>query len=401
MTELVNFFLLYASTISYAIFFHYYYDRTDTLKDTLLFFIPLTVVFYIVLELSYLIPNEFAGMIVKTICCRIIFVLYFRWKLKIKFLTTLMQTYIVSFFVVFSQLTLSLFADLSYYTNYLSMEQPVLFTFFFSLLSNIIENICVFITVKLIRKYNIRSSPVPARYILIALASLALISTEGAILFYFNTSSAKLSLPFIVLLVILTVTAASLPLHILSNQERLKHVLSFLPEFVSTQDHLNKQLAFLDRQTNELLEAHKSLDDYKAKGDFSVSVNDVFHSQEEFIERLYTDNPVINTLLMDYADLFEQGNIRYSFDIRCSTYTGFSDYFMIYLFSGLLDTARQTADLSLSRTANIYSFRFRTDESAKQEIRAFLKSASLLSAEYQTMSSEEHDNTLQLNLSPR
>lgn len=394
---LAEFIDLYCSGIPYAVFLLFLNDRQKDLKKTLLYLIPYNILFFAVYRGSLLIPNELAGMLIKTICSRILIVVFFQRILKISILRTLLQSYMASVIVMFSELFLSVFFDVSWFTHYLSQESNIIYVTSVSLFHSFFETIAAWAAVKLSKRFY-RPIRIPTRYHLIAILSLALVTTEGALLYYLNNSSFVFPLPFIILLVLVSLAATVLPLSVLRDEERLKQVISRLPVFRSSREHLDKQLEYLRSQTNDLKEAKKSLESYKAEADFSASVNEVFHSREGFIDSLYTDNPAINTLLLYYADRFDKDGIRYSFEMHCSTYTDFPDYNLIYLFSGLLDTSRNYAELSMDKNANIYTVSFSTDESARQDIISFLNSSSMLFENKDTMSFNMTKNLTKLTL---
>ena len=353
MTQLLSDYItLYISSIPYAVFFLFFNDRKKELKKTLLFFLPYNLLFLVVYRASLLIPNELAGMLVKTIASRILIVVYFQRVLKISVLRTLLQSYLASAIIMFSELFLSAFLDVSGFTHYLTQEQNIGYELFVSVIHCIVESVAAALAVLFIKRKSC-GIQIPTRYLLIAIFSLLLVTVEGALLYYLNNSSAELPVPVMILIVSAAMIAAVLPLLILSDQERVKRVLAKLPVFSASRKHLNDQIRYLQQQMEELKSAEQSLAEYKAKGDFSASVNDVFASREDFNAQLYTDNPVINTLLLSYADRFEQDGTKYQFEIQCSTYTELSDYFLIYVFSGMLDSAKQYVNLAFRKNVNI------------------------------------------------
>ena len=314
-----DFVVLYASLIPITVFFHILYDRQDLLKETFLLLLPYNFLFFAVQELTMLVPDEFTGMLMKTVLCRILYVFFFAKRLKKPFLTILFQSYIVSVLVAFSQLFLSAVVDLSYFTNYLSVEKDILADTMISLTSTVIETTLVIITLKLFKK-SLKELRIPARYTFASIVSIIIVSYQGAVLLYLNTTATAVSPVIIGGILLLTTINIALSLFLFFNEAGLQKTISQLPVFISAGEHLNHQLTFLERQKKELSVFETALHEYKKTADLSVSVNPLFQADKTYTKFLYTDNPAVNTLLLYYRDHFSENSIPFQFDFRCSTY---------------------------------------------------------------------------------
>ena len=392
-----DFVVLYASLIPITVFFHILYDRQDLLKETFLLLLPYNFLFFAVQELTMLVPDEFTGMLIKTIACRILYVFFFAKRLKKPFLTILFQSYIVSVLVAFSQLFLSAVVDLSYFTGYLSVEKDILADTMISLTSTVIETTLVIITLKLFRK-SLKELRIPARYTFASIVSIIIVAYQGAVLLYLNTTDTAISPVIIGGILLLTVINIALSLFLFVNEAGLQKTISQLPVFISAGEHLNRQLTFLERQKKELSVFETALHEYKKTADLSVSVNPLFQADKTYTEFLYTDNPAVNTLLLYYSDYFSENSIPFQFEFRCSTYTGISDYLLIYLFSGLLEAVRQSVTLSFQKNANIYSIEMTTSKKAAHPIIMVLESLLTIASDTEiTYRIKDRDNELHLS----
>ena len=84
--SLIDFFTMYTSTIPYIVYFHLVYDAQDSMKKSLLWMIPFCVLFYITVNLSYLIPDELLGMSFKTVVNSLLYIIFFMVRFRKPFL---------------------------------------------------------------------------------------------------------------------------------------------------------------------------------------------------------------------------------------------------------------------------------------------------------------------------
>ena len=137
--SLIDFFTMYTSTIPYIVYFHLVYDAQDSMKKSLLWMIPFCVLFYITVNLSYLIPDELLGMSFKTVVNSLLYILFFMVRFRKPFLHVFSHICMISVIVIFTQLVLSSLVDLSYFTNYLEEQKQFLYITLVSLLCNALE----------------------------------------------------------------------------------------------------------------------------------------------------------------------------------------------------------------------------------------------------------------------
>ena len=395
LTYLIDFFTMYSSTIPYVVFFHMFYGKEDSMKESLLWMLPCTLLFYAVVMLSYLIPNELLGMAVKTVVNSLLYILFFHIRFRKPYLQLFFLTCQVSIIVIFSQLLLSVFLDLSYFTNYLSEERQFLYITIVSLLCSVLEVFLVWFFLTFFKK-SFSKVRIPGSLLLLLVVTLTAIVSQGALLMYFNNSDSVVSPVIMIPLIILYVALLGAPIYMMFHETTLRQRIRKLPVFSVSNEHLNDQLHFLEQQKQEIQAAETELRNYKQNADLSVSINDVYAAANKYVENLYTDNPVINTLLMYYSDRFEHAGITYSFQFETSTYTPIPDNFLIYVFSGLLDNMHSSVSLRFTRNANIYTLSVSTTGGITDTAHLVLKSLQNLSSKdkvrFETYSADQADH---------
>ena len=360
---IVTYIVFYLSTIPYALFYHQFFDRMDTFKKSLLIMLPFTFVFLGIYYFSLLFPSELIGMIVKTLLVGFLLVLYFAKSFKISMRSSFIGICIVNVIVIFSQLLMSVFFDLSGATNYLTAARNPIYETIIEVTCSAVE--CIILVI-LNHFYHSRKEVLrlPFRYVAIGTFSLLALTIQGAILLYLNTSTQKLSSLSIIGVCGISLVAALLPVVLIFDDNKMRHRLQTMPVISSMNEHLNIQLNYLQNQIEYADKAEEDLRQYKHTADLSKSIDDVFQSHQKYEEVLFTDNPVINTLLMYYDDELNRKKIPHRFDIKCSTYTFLPDSMMIYCLSGLLNRAEDSLDLYMMKNANILSI---TCETAKHD----------------------------------
>jgi len=233
-------------------------------------------------------------------------------------------------------------------------QKQFLYITLVSLLCNALEVFFVWIFMRFY-KNAFSTIKVPTRYIILFAISLVIVVTQGSLLLYFNNSDFTVSAGTMILLTIVYELFLGAAFYEMMHESFLRKRIRQVPVFSVAIERLNDQLQFLEQQKALIQTAETKLHEYKQKADLSESINPVFDAANAYIENLYTDNPVINTLLMYYTSLYDRTGVQYSFELGTSTYTPISDSLMIYIFSSLLDAAEQFFTLRFSRSANLYT----------------------------------------------
>ena len=389
--SLIDFFTMYTSTIPYIVYFHLVYDAQDSMKKSLLWMIPFCVLFYITVNLSYLIPDELLGMSFKTVVNSLLYILFFMVRFRKPFLHVFSHICMISVIVIFTQLVLSSFVDLSYFTNYLEEQKQFLYITLVSLLCNALEVFFVWIFMRFY-KNAFSTIKIPTRYIILFAISLVIVVTQGSLLMYFNNSDSTVSAGTMILLTIVYELFLGAPFYLMMHESFLRKRIRQVPVFSVANERLNDQMQFLEQQKALIQTAETKLNEYKQKADLSESINPVFDAANAYIENLYTDNPVINTLLMYYASLYDRTGVQYLFELGTSTYTPIPDSLMIYIFSSLLDAAEQFFTLRFSRSANLYTLHADTGGKISEAQYLMLESLPSLSTDIDITCSTEKDD---------
>ena len=356
MSEVLLCFCLYYSTVVCAVFLGNFHREVYKIPRAMLYMIPAAPAFYLIYTWSRTIPDAVAGMLVKTILSRITFSLALCKGMNRPFLITFLETYLVMPVIAFTEILLSSVVDLSAFTGPLSDQTSVIGNSIIQLAASTVEILLAWPVSSALRNV-LEKRVIPFRYTLLAFTSLVTVSVQGALFFFLNVSDKPI--PSLVLAGLAFISLITLcgSLYLMFNEAVARKSASRLPFFTSAQESLKRQLIFLDRQAEWIKAAQTSVKDYRKAGDLSRSIDKIFEVHNRFKDSLYTDNPVINTLLQYYASHFKEAGIPFSFSITCSTYTPFSDYLMICLLSGLLDLVRGPVSLSLARSANVYEIR--------------------------------------------
>lgn len=364
---IVTYFVFYLSTIPYALFYHQFFDRMDTFKKSLLMMLPFTLVFLGIYYCSLLFPSELIGMSVKTLLTGFLLVLYFAKSFRISIRSSFIAICIINVIVIFSQLLMSVFFDLSGATNYLTAAHNPFYETIIEVTCSVVE--CIVLVI-LNHFYHSRKEVfhLPFRYVVIGTFSLVALSIQGAILLYLNTSTQRLSSLSMIAVCSISLVTALLPVALILDNNKMRHRLQTMPVILSMNEHLNIQLNYLQNQIEYADKAEADLKQYKHTADLSKSIDDVFQSHQKYEEVLFTDNPVINTLLMYYDDEFNRKKIAHRFEIKCSTYTFLPDSMMIYCLSGLLNSTEASLVLSMMKNANILYIAIETEKYSRREI---------------------------------
>ncbi len=329
--------------------------------------LPFTLVFLGIYYFSLLLPSELIGMIVKTLLVGFLFVIYYAKSFRISMRSSFIGICIINVIVIFCQLLMSVFFDLSGATNYLTVAHNPIYETIIEVTCSAVE--CIVLVI-LNHFYHSRKKvlQLPFRYVAIGTFSLIALTIQGAILLYLNTSTQKLSSLSMIAVCSISLVTALVPVALIFDNNKMRHRLQTMPVISSMNEHLNIQLNYLQNQIESADKAEADLKQYKHTADLSKSIDDVFQSHQKYEKVLFTDNPVINTLLMYYDDEFNRKKIAHRFEIKCSTYTFLPDSMMIYCLSGLLNSTEASLVLSMMKNANILSIAIETAKFNRREI---------------------------------
>ena len=381
MLSLVGEFItLYLSVWPFLFYCCSYYGKWKRLFELMVKAIPLTFLCWAVYGLASLIPNRMVGMLVKTINNAFIIGFFLKRMFpKVHTSTVTSHVLVVITSTVLFELAVSMCIDFSPIIT--GEGNPVFSTVLF-LLVDALEIVLLSAAAPFLKRLRTPlSEGLPLRYHVTF--CLMIVST----LFYLTLlpyyHSMKEPIPWgMVLFVVLMRAGGGIGAVVLTvDEDRARRALMQKRAVQKASDMLGEQLTYLKRQKGEIAKVQEAVNSYRKNADFAGSIDDLFEQRKAYIEGRYCEDPILNTLLMYYADTYARKGISSEFNIHMDGSVSYSPALRLNLYNSLLASACDHARLEIVSAKNAYSVRFETGEEAERELKKALASLqSLLEA---------------------